>query len=609
VTAISGQDVTEFKFMDLPLTLSGTGDESFAICALALNLNTKVEELPGMNSRPAASCYARFGFGGRAALLGCPRASLRDIIKKVMKASPDLPSSPVGGPWALDAPDNHGAYIIGTVAPEQVDGWIEMLRAFGIYQFDFHGGKPFRFGDFRLDPQLFPQGRATLKGMIDRFHEAGIKVGLHSYSFFINKTCPWVTPRPDPRLGKDAVFTLAAPLDEINPSVPVEESTENMSTITGFAVSNSVILQIEDELVEYADVAKSAPYGFGRVRRGALGTTAAAHPKGAPVYHLREYYGLLVPDGDSSLLTEVAEHHAAFYNECGFDMIYLDALDGAHAIAGSEWTWHYGSKFVFELMKRLEKPPIMEMSTLHHHLWYVRSRHGAWDHPSRNAKPFINLHIEANEYVKRLMLPVNLGWWRIQKWMGVQGERSFEDEIEYLCAKALASDSSLSFFDEGGTPEKFAKSDNLQRMAKVIRNYESIRRKGSCPAAVKAVLRNPELEVRLTNLEAPQFQQVKYPGHKIGNCSSLGNTWSLQNEFAAQPLKIRIETLFSVAPYDSPENVLLTDFANTDEFNERQTLDGVVHELRNAAAEGKDWPCARYSAWRESEQRDGNGIN
>ena len=140
VTAITGQDITEFKFMDLPLSLTGAGDEPFAICALALNLNTKVEELPGINNQPAASCYSRFGFGGRAALVGCPRVSLRDVIKQVMKASPDLPSSPVGGPWALDAPDNHGSYITGSVAPEQVDGWIEMLRAFGFDQFDFHGG-------------------------------------------------------------------------------------------------------------------------------------------------------------------------------------------------------------------------------------------------------------------------------------------------------------------------------------------------------------------------------------------------------------------------------------------------------------------------------------
>ena len=603
VTAITGQDITEFKFMDLPLSLTGAGDEPFAICALALNLNTKVEELPGINNQPAASCYSRFGFGGRAALVGCPRVSLRDVIKQVMKASPDLPSSPVGGPWALDAPDNHGSYITGSVAPEQVDGWIEMLRAFGIDQFDFHGGKPFRFGDFRLDPKIYPQGRATLKGMIDRFHAAGVKVGIHSYSFFIDKSCPWVTPCPDPRLRKDAFFTLAAPLDETSSYVPVEEkeAAENMAKITGSGIlRTSVILQIEDELIEYADVAKSVPFGFSKCRRGALGTVAAAHPHGVPVFHLREYYGLLVPDGDSSLLTEVAERHADFYNECGFDMIYLDALDGAHAIAGQEWRWHYSPKFVFELAKRLKNPAIMEMSYLDHHLWYVRSRHGAWDHPSRNAKPFINLHLQANEAVQKLMLPVNMGWWRIQKWMGVQGERSFEDEIELLCAKALAAGSSLSFCDI--SPEEFAKSDNLQRMAKVIRNYELIRRKGSCSAAVKAVLRRPEIEARLTNPEESQFQQVKYPGHKVEKCDGHGHTWSLENEFPPQPLKIRIETLFSVAPYDSPENVVLTEFDRLDEFYDRQTLEGVVHELKNASVEGKDWPCAQYSAWRESEQ-------
>ena len=39
----------------------------------------------------------------------------------------------------------------------------------------------------------------------------------------------------------------------------------------------------------------------------------------------------------------------------------------------------------------------MEMSTFHHHLWCVRSRYCAWDHPNRSHKRFIDLHIAENE--------------------------------------------------------------------------------------------------------------------------------------------------------------------------------------------------------------------
>ena len=79
-------------------------------------------------------------------------------------------------------------------------------------QIDFHGGRSFRFGDFRPDPDLYPQGVASMKAVIDKLHAAGIQAGLHTYAMFIDKSCPYVTPVPDPRLGKDATFTLAADL-------------------------------------------------------------------------------------------------------------------------------------------------------------------------------------------------------------------------------------------------------------------------------------------------------------------------------------------------------------------------------------------------------------
>ena len=161
------------------------------------------------------------------------------------------------------------------------------------------------------------------------------------------------------------------------------------------------------------------------------------------MHHLRECFGLFVPDGDSTLLTEVAAKTAEMYNECGFDMIYLDALDGEDVIAGRENGWHYGSKFTFEICQRLKKPAIMEMSTFHHHLWYVRSRMGAWDHPSRSHKRFIDIHCQANESCRRMFLPANLGWWSFKTWTGAQGEPTFADDIEYLCAKALGNDASL----------------------------------------------------------------------------------------------------------------------------------------------------------------------
>ncbi len=156
---------------------------------------------------------------------------------------------------------------------------------------------------------------------------------------------------------------------------------------------------------------------------------------GAKVHHLKECFGLFVPDPDTTLLTEVAAATADTFNECGFDMIYFDALDGEDILGGAQWSWHYGSRFVYEVWQRLKKPALMEMSTFHHHLWCVRSRLCAWDHPVRSHKRFIDLHNADNENSRRMFLPGELGWWALKSWSGPQGEPTFADDIEYLMTK------------------------------------------------------------------------------------------------------------------------------------------------------------------------------
>jgi hypothetical protein len=146
---------------------------------------------------------------------------------------------------------------------------------------------------------------------------------------------------------------------------------------------NSVTLHIDDELITYKSISKEPPYAFTDCQRGANGTRAAPHARDAKVHHLKECFGLFVADGDSTLFEEIAARIAEVFNDGGFDMIYLDALDGEDIIGGPEAGWHYGSKFVFRLWKHLKRPALMEMSAFHHHLWYVRSRFEAWDTPAR----------------------------------------------------------------------------------------------------------------------------------------------------------------------------------------------------------------------------------
>ena len=611
VKELQGDGVEEFTFVDVSLTLKGQPDEPFAACALALNLQTHVRELPRANSRLRASCYPRFGFAGaKVALIGCPQKLLRTVMKGVVSAAPDLPRSRIGGPWALDAPDNYGSYLMtGGITEKDVDDWIRVAQSLGIRQIDFHGGQSFRFGDCEPNPKSYPRGRASFKAVIDKLHAAGILAGLHTYAFFIAKNCPWVTPVPDPRLAKDATFTLADALTPEAVAVPVEESTKDMSSITGFFVRNSATMQIDDELIAYSDVSREPPYGFTKCKRGACGTRVAAHSKGAKVQHLRECFGMFVPDGDSTLLADVAAKTAEMYNECGFDMIYLDALDGEDVIAGSANGWHYGSKFTFDICKRLKKPAIMEMSTFHHHLWFVRSRMGAWDHPSRSHKKFIDIHCAGNEECRRMFLPANLGWWSFKTWTGAQTEPTFADDIEYLCGKALANDSSI---ENGLTPASLDKTPALPRLAAIVKQYEDLRRANYFTDEVKRQLRVPGDEFTLTRntMGEWQFRRVQYAGHKVGGLDGWSDRWTVANKFGRQPLQLRIEALLSAGPYDAPGNITIADFADTSGFTKRvphAAISAKFEPSSQCVKAGKVSGC--YSATSKMATRQGAWSN
>ncbi len=571
VLSFQGGDVTELVFVDLPLALKGTVDDAFACTILALNLQTDSPAIPGPNARLEAHAFSRFGFqGAKAAIAACPEPRLRETLKAaVAAAGPDIPQSDIGGPWALDAEINRGSYLFdfGKLTEETVDQWIATARSLGINQIDFHTGSSLRFGDYAPNPELFPRGRDSVRAVTDKLHEAGISAGLHTYAFFIAKDSPIVTPLPDPRLGKDATFTLAQELPADAVEVPVVETTEKMTTTTGFFVWNSVTLQIDDELIVYKQVKKEPPFAFVECERGAHGTRVATHAKGAAVHHLRECFGLFTPDADSTLLAEVAANTAEAFNACGFDMIYLDALDGEGVLAGPEWGWHYGSKFVFEIAKRLDKPALFEMSTFHHHLWYVRARMGAWDTSLRAHSRNVDVHLAANQQGANMLLPMNLGWWTVKTWEDgpwvTQIDPTFPEDVEYLMGKCLGAGMGFSLM--GVNPENYETTPAYQRLAPIFMKYETLRHANTVPDQIKARLRVPGQSFAMIDNPhgAPGFAPADTLRRKVSGGGDGSSAWTIQNRFAAQPLRLRIEALMMLDPFDAPTGVLAEDFQSS----------------------------------------------
>jgi len=161
------------------------------VVPLALNLKTEVVELPGPTNRLRATCYKRFGLvGAQVALIGCAADDLRKLMQEVVGAAPELPHSPLGGPWAWDSAMNRASYLIDThggVSEKTVDAWIAVGPTHGITQIDLHPGHAFRFGIMHPIRSPYSHGMAGVKLVVDKFHAAGLQVGLHTYAQFIEQ--------------------------------------------------------------------------------------------------------------------------------------------------------------------------------------------------------------------------------------------------------------------------------------------------------------------------------------------------------------------------------------------------------------------------------------
>ncbi len=608
VTDVSGEPES-LTFINIPLTLEGMTSEPFATCVLSMNIFTHVRQLPALQTHLWASCYERFGMNNaEITILGVPQKNILEAIRDVMKNAKDIPFSDKGGAWAQLEKEGYGSYLMdfGSLTEKTVDETIRQCQSLGFNQVIIHGGGAFyKHGEFELDRSKWPDGWQSFKRINDRLHEAGISSILLTYTFFIDKKSEHVTPVPSEDLGYFNSFTLAEPLKPDDNDIVVKESTGDVSPVTGFFVRNSRTLRIGGELIEFHGVTSTSPFKFTGLKRGISGTKATTHAVNEKAYHLREMFGLFVPGPETVLFSSIAKRTAEIIDECSFDGIYFDAIDGNDLLDGKENAWYYGTKFIFELAQSLKKPVGMEMCDMPHHYWHYSSRWQAWDRPTRGYKRFIDIHLAAiksndprhGEWMGHtplinklapadngwLLLPLHLGWWSNYTWDPPQIEPTFTDDIEYLCCKMIGNNAGLSML--GGVDDKNIKEYPLfGRLVPIIKQYEELRHQNYFNDSICALLRQPGKEFKLFQNEEGRwsFKSVAFQRHKVEGNNHPTAKWKVNNEYGNQPVKLRIEPLMSVKPYDNEDNILLSDFSAPGEFTKESSAQGVSGRIEKS---------------------------
>ena len=563
-------------------------DAEFAFALRALNL----QALGTVGGKPAclsAAASRRHRLAGaKVGLAAGPVSEIRQVLKDMLEDE-GATRSPLGGPWALDAEQNRGSYVFADVSEKNVDDWIALATLGGIRQIHFIGWEQ-TLGHYFPRKDAFPHGLAGLKAAVDKIHAAGLKAGMHTLTGAILPSDSWASPVPDPRLAKDATFTLAAPIDGKSTFVRTTEKPGDLDAIWAYG-SRGNVLQAGDELIQYDAVARTPPYGFSGCHRGAFGTKVLPHDRGTPVCHLFVRYQTFQPDEDSTLVDDLAAAIAHVFNTCGFDMIYQDGSEG---MAGG---WYGMARMREAIFKKLRRGALVEASAWGHYEWAFHSRFGAWDYPNWGLKRFVDAHCRANEDFRRTaLLPAQLGWWVI---LGPERDHPAEtpDEFEYLCCKALAYDTPTSFegVSLGGEPANARQNEYLAMLGR----YERLRLAGRCPAALREKLKTAHAEFHLVEAAdgSADFTAIDYLAHKVTGLADGTDSWTAGNRHAAQPLKLRIDALYSVEPYDGLAGRVLADFATPGEFVTQEAADGVTQTLKATPEPSKSGkPSGRYSA-------------
>ncbi len=420
--------------------------------------------------------------GSSIALFGCKAPEALKTIGEIEIAE-GLPHPLIDGEWGKTAKGATAAYLIMNFGVKELEDAMDLTKKAGLHYLYEEG--PFEtWGHFKLNSQMFPENWETLKLMVDRAGEEGIRLGIHTLSNFITTNDPYVTPVPDPRLSRVGSSTLTQPVGKDDKTIAIQDPKffNQMKNNTLRCV------MIGSELVRYKDVSSSAPWTLNNCERGVFGTEASSHEAGADIGKLMDH-GYQTFLTNSELSEEVSTRIADFFNFTGCRQISFDGLEGNWSTGMGEYGRQlFTQNWYDKLNPGLKGQVITDASGPGHFFWHSFTRMN-WGEPwyagFRESQTQYRLLNQL--YFQRNLIPSMLGWFQMTP------QTSLED-IEWLLARSAGFDAGYALVTSLASVSKNGLSDKI---LEAIREWEKARMAGSFPADVKKKMQNIKNEYHL----------------------------------------------------------------------------------------------------------------
>ncbi len=522
----------------------------------------------------SAAAYNDIGdnktMGAKAALVLAKVEESFEIFKETSNATDRSVglASTKGGAFSQETPENHEDYVIVfNLNQDNLDDYIDLAVKYDMDVLDLHQSQTFSNGSFEFGTTSDGTAKAFNKEYMTKIKEAGLSAALHTYAFFLDDICTDMTS--DPKWQKDIQrcsdsYTLDRNITKNRRNIPTIEDASGFDTWVQFDHYNTNYVLIDEEIIE---VKVTSSEGFLQVVRGVLGTEAVPHLKGAKIEHLMGRFGMLSPVYGSPLFWEIADRTAKAYNEGGFTMIYMDAIDGfkSYDMSDEEREYWYNA-FVHRILSQCHDDPVVEFSSQSTQMWNVRGRSGAIDTFTRGIKKSIQTHRSNLLAFEQIPSTGTLGWFDFfpdanAKLKNTIQKTIFHDDLDVLGTESIAFNYTMVYnnIDLENINNSPFYQDNLDYYAK----YSKIRKSNyfteeTCKK-IQALLRaGHEFKVVEKSAGEYAFLEMYYSKHNVGNVVGDPLSFTVKNTFKEQKPFIRIEQRYSTL-FENPVTMIELD--------------------------------------------------
>ncbi|HLO79954.1 MAG TPA: hypothetical protein VK166_03295 [Chitinophagaceae bacterium] len=419
--------------------------------------------------------------GTRIAIFTCNEPGTLDRLERI-EIDEKLPHPTIKGVWFKKSGIYGKSYLISSFGESDIEEMIGYVKKAGLISL-YHEGPSQSWGHYILDPKQFPNGRNGLKNCADKAHAAGLYLGMHTLTNFINTNDPYVTPVPDKRLSITGFSALVKNIDSVQNEIEVA-SPEYFNN----EKANSLhTVKIGSELIRYRSVSAKPPYVLLDCQRGAFGSSKAPHRSGELVGKLFDHpYNVFFPDLD--MQREIAKNIANLMNETGVDHLDLDGHEGALASGQGDYAIELFAKDVYENVKH---DLIMGTSLSKTFYWHTGSYYN-WGEPWYGGfkESMQQYRIDNQGLFDRNFMPHMLGWYLLS-------ENTSLPEMEWMLARAAGYSAGFAMV---ARPEALRKNPITNSLLDAIREWETAKHGNAFSAAQKEALKNPKNEFHLEKI-------------------------------------------------------------------------------------------------------------